>query len=379
VKRSARQRRDFLATAALLLLVAAAAPAVAGGPSWCLPPLFEGGQRLHAMPAPTAFWLAPLLRQHELCHAARARPDEPRAILIGNSAVFGHPLPAAAALGGRLNQLLAVHGVPGRVYNLGWVNAYELRDAVILNAALDYQPDLIIYPLTLADFQHGAPSLFEPIAAFFASNDSAVRDLARARPAGLEEPFDRYESAYAHGWRAQGYWARLRDLGTLARTAAQTNATALARWADPTLRPPVYGTTGRVKTYDCLEVTEREELTYRDWQSWNVLAYLDQLRASSGVQVLVVNWPVAYEPVGACFNARHSAAAIEEFNRWLRAECAARNLPFVDLHDLLAADQFFDSIHPIAEGHRRIAEQLAPAVESALRVRRADAQRTSTP
>lgn len=216
------RRRVRAGTAAALLLVGSAAPTVAaaGGPIWCLPPLFEGGQRLHAMPAPTAFWLPPLLRQHELCHAARARPDEPRVILIGNSAVFGHPLPAGAALGGRLNQLLAAHGVPGRVYNLGWVNAYELRDAVILNAALDYQPDLIIYPLTLADFQHGAPSLFEPMAAFFASNDSAVRDLARARPAGLEEPFDSIHPI------AEGHRRIAEQLAPTVESALRARATA---------------------------------------------------------------------------------------------------------------------------------------------------------
>ena len=44
-----------------------------------------------------------------------------------------------------------------------------------------------------------------------------------------------------------------------------------------------------------------------------------------------------------------------------------RGLGYVDLHDLLPPELFVDSLHVTAEGHHRIAEQLAPVVETMLR------------
>jgi len=365
-----RLRSRIALIGAALMAFATGRPCVAAsGPTWCLPPLFEGGERLHSLPAAGAWWLAPLLRQHQLCHAARDRPDEPRVVLLGNSAVLGHPLPVDATLSGRLNAALAARGTAGRVFNLGWVNCYELRDAVVLSAALEYRPDLIIYPLTLDDFQHAAPALFGPIAAFFDSNDTRALALAAAQTDGLEEPFERYRLAFdRQGW-TKGHWARLMDVGALVRAGARAHAQRLARWIDPTYSTPTYHTKGRRKTYDCSQTIDAETFNFRNWQSWNILAYLQQLQQETGVAVLVVNWPVAHEPVGECYNIRHSAAAYAEFNAWLPAEAAARGLGYVDLHDLLAPELFFDSIHPTADGHRRIAEKLVPAVEAALALR----------
>lgn len=362
-----RRRVSLAATALLAAVALAQRSGAASGPSWCLPPLFEGGERLHTLPVPTVFWLAPLLRQHQLCHAARDRPDDPRAVLIGNSAVLGHPLPVEQTLSARLNARLAERGVRGQVFNLGWVNCYELRDAVILSAALDYRPALIIYPLTLSEFMHAAPTMWGPVAAFFDSNDTRVRELARTGMPGLDEPLQRYEEAYVRQGRLTGYLARLQDLGALARSAAEANALRLARWADPQLPPKTLRTAPPQKRYDCSKITAAAATEYQDWQSWNILAYLQNLHDTAGIQVLVVTWPIAHEPVGECYNARYSTAAVEEFNRWVRDECAARGLAYVDLHDLLPPDQFFDSIHPTADGHRRIAERLEPAVAAALR------------
>jgi len=368
------QRRFRFAGRMLLVVLAAAAmarpAAAARNPGWCLPPVFEGGQRLHGLPTPTLFWLPLALHQHQLCHDAATHPDAPRALLIGNSAVFGFPLPAEETLAERLNQRLAERGAPGRVYNLGWVNSYELRDALVLRAALEYQPDLIIYGVTPADFIHAAPVRVPSVAAFFQSNADALRALADAPLPGLAEPLERYESWAAFRGRPNELWAQLRDSGAFVRAATQASAESLARWADPTLPPaPISPTRVRQMVYDCSQTLAKERQDYADWQSWNVLAYLETIRHTYGIPIIVLNWPVAYEPVGDCYNVRYSAAAVDEFNRWLRAESDLRGFGYVDLHDLLPGDQFFDSLHLTAEGHRRIAEQVGPLVEGVLRQR----------
>jgi hypothetical protein len=340
-------------------------------PGWCLPPIFDNGQRLHSLRGPTVFWLLPLLRQHQLCHAVAEHPDDLRAILLGDSSVFGHPLPIEETLSGRLNKRLVTDGVPARVFNLAFVNPYQLRDAVILNAALEYRPDLIIYPLSRNEFIHEAPvGLFGSNAAFFNSNDIAVRRLARTGMPGLEEPLERYEEAFARQGYATGATARLRDIGGLIRAAARAHAEALARWLDPAARTRLQRPRAST-SYDCDKTAATEAERYADWQSWNILAYLQWIRDTYRIPVLVVSWPMTHEPVDDCYNAGFTNAGAAEFNQWLRAECAARGLHYIDLHALLTPAQFVDAIHATAEGHRLITERLAPTVEALLRERAA--------
>jgi len=354
-------------------MVAAAArwSAATTGPLWCLPPLFEDGQRLHSIPSPSAFWLWPLLRQHQLCHAARRHPDQLRAIVIGNSAVLGHPLPFDETFTARLNQTLSERGVPGRLFNLGFVFPYELRDALVLHAALEYRPDLIIYPLTLADFPHLAPLPFPALAAFFLSNDRELHELSRTGVPGLEEPLQHYDARSTAGTRAEAYWARLQGVGELARAGARARAEVLARWIDPAFTPHSHEERRPHGAYDCQQTLKDGARLYRNWQNWNILAYLQQIRDDSGIPILVVNLPVSHEPIGACYNVRYPAVEVSRFNQWLPAECAARGFECVDLHDLLPPAEFLDPLHPSAEGHRQIAEQLAPTVERLLRARAA--------
>jgi len=353
---------------AVALLVLAAVARASAAPSFCLPPLFENGRRLHPLPVPEVFWLEPALRQHELCWQVRADPAQPRAFLIGSSAVFGLPLPVDDTVSERLNAHLVEVGAPGHVFNLGYVGAYQTRDAVVLDAALAYEPDLIIYPLTLADFNQRDWS-FPVLREFFLSNRARVAELAAGQAPGLEAPLARITASED----GAGYLARtalhLREGGALVRAAVRAQAEALARRLDPSFPLPSTTTAGRQPHYDCAATLRSAAALYDNWQSWNILAYLERVSRARSLPILIVNWPIAHEPVDSCYNVRHSAESIEQFNRWLAAEATARGLSYLDLHDLLPPELFADSLHVTAEGHRRIAEQLAPVVEAMLRER----------
>jgi len=84
---------------------------------------------------------------------------------------------------------------------------------------------------------------------------------------------------------------------------------------------------------------------------------------------VVVHWPLNHQPSGACYDMRISDARLAQFLEWLKADTAERGLAYVDLHDLLRPDEFLDSLHLTAEGNRRVAAALAPAVENVLRRR----------
>ncbi len=349
----------------LLLTTILAAPAVAA-PHLCLPPLYEGGQRLHELPSPRVYWLDPLLRQHELCWRSLTRPDELRVLLVGSSAVFGFPWPVEQTFGSLLNQHFADQQLPARLYNLAWVNPYQVRDALILHDALAYDPDVVIYPVTMAEFIHIAPVMWPALVNFFDRNRNSLADLAANPPPGLTEPLALYGEALE---RRQEIYSRmdwLRELGTLVRTSVQRHAHNVAERLSPVPLPSTAKTKGRQTEYDCTKTHMTLATDYRDWRDWNILGYLEKLHQTRGIGVLIVNWPIAHEPIDDCYNVRFSNKAVDEFDRWLREQAAARGFAYLDLHDLLRPEQFLDSAHVLPAGHREIAARISAELDPML-------------
>jgi hypothetical protein len=76
--------------------------------------------------------------------------DEFRVILLGDSATWGAPLPADGALSSQINALdLTCGDRHVRAYNLAYPEPSALKDIVILDHALPYEPDLVIWSVTL--------------------------------------------------------------------------------------------------------------------------------------------------------------------------------------------------------------------------------------
>lgn len=83
-------------------------------------------------------------------NAAPKPPDEYRVLVIGDSSVWGTLLRPAETLPGQLNGLnLSCGGKRVRAYNLGYPTISITKDLMVLQAALRYQPDQIVWPVTL--------------------------------------------------------------------------------------------------------------------------------------------------------------------------------------------------------------------------------------
>ena len=357
---------------ALLVLLAGLAATVprpaAAAPRWCLPGLFEDGARLHPLTPPEVFWLAPLLRQHALCRHARDRPQDQRVVVLGSSGPFGYPLPASQATPAELDRLLVADGLPARAFNLGFVNTYQLRDAFIARAALAYDPAVIVYPLTIDEFTHAAPLVFPPVIEFFIDNAAALEAVAKDPLPGLVEPILRYSLWLSGIPRIDLVAARLRQVGALSRALVRAVGQDGIRRATGRLDEPPPPTLRPVQAYDCAATLADEEQN-RAWRTWDILAYLEELQRTRGIDVVVAHWPLNHQPNGACYDMRISDARLAQFLEWLKADTAERGLVYVDLHDLLRPDEFLDSLHLTAEGNRRVAAALAPVVENVVRRR----------
>jgi hypothetical protein len=343
------------------LLLAGAAAKAASPPVVCLPPVFDGGQRLHDLDGEGVYWLELLLRQHEICWRQPARADEVRIALVGSSAVFGHPLPAGEALSARLNAHFVAANIPAHVFNLAFVTTYQLKDALIIHESLRYRPQLILYAPTLAEFVHLAPIPYRIDEEFFRQNRQELARLAAEQPPGVTALIARYDRD-----NASAFWAldaHLEQTGAFIRAAIRR----LAMLAREQLLPEPNGAAPaeiRQSPYDCAKTRREAADMYHDWQSWNILAYLERLRAVSGINVLIVNWPLPYQPVEDCYNSRFPVTAVHEYNEWMVEQTRLRGLPYLDLHNLLPPDEFIDSLHVTASGQRTIAEELAPTVDA---------------
>ena len=349
------------------VLAATAETGVAARPWPCLPPVFDSGQRLHPLPAPRIFWLDPLLRQHEICWRSPATPGELRVALFGNSAVYGLGFAPAQTFGGLLNRHFAENGVPAHLYNLAFVVPYQVRDAVIMHEILAYDVDVFVYAVSLPDFMHVAPMPYPPAMQFFNSNRRTVEALADTPPRGLEEPFKLFAAWYARKPAPTWWYDRFREAGALLRVGAQVSAQRIAERITGIAPPAAPVESRRGVPYDCEKVKRNHAKWFRNWQTWNILAYLQQLRETRGVEVLVVNWPVSNEPIGECYNAGYTSTALAEYDRWLADEVARRGLRYLDVQNLLPPEEFIDSRHVTGAGHQHIAGAVAAALDPILR------------
>lgn len=344
-----------------LALLVPGRPAAGSDRPWCLPPVFDGGERLHGLPAPSVFWLELLLRQHELCW--RDVPGEVRILLIGSSSVYGFPFAAEETFAHRLNRQFDAAGTPAHIFNIAFVNPYQVRDAVILSEARRFAPDIVLYPVTAAEFIHMAPVLFPPVITFFDMNRAAVSRLAADPPAGLDEPFQTYASVLSRRQAQTSPLDYVRESGRLLRTRARLHARAMAEAAGSGVPPLVSESRARQTRYDCEKTRNEFATRYAGWQQWNILSYLEDLKRRDGIEAVVVYWPLAYEPVDDCYNVRYPRAAVAEFGVWLAEQTAARGLRYLDLHAQFPAELFLDSLHVSAEGHARLADVLAIALQ----------------
>jgi hypothetical protein len=110
-------------------------------------------------------------------HVISGRPkqaNEYRVILVGDSSTWGTLLHPEETLAGQLDAAgLSLCGKKVQVYNLGYPTISLTKDVMVLDYAMRYQPDLVIWLTTLEAFP-AASQLASPIVA---NNSARVDDL----------------------------------------------------------------------------------------------------------------------------------------------------------------------------------------------------------
>ncbi len=320
--------------------------------------LFPGRARLPYGEAPAEDYnltlnnLPAMFAAHELARPKAA--DEFRVLLLGDSGTWGWFLRPEETLAGQLNAL-GLRAADGRrvvVYNLGYPVMSLTKDLLLLDAALEYDADLVLWPVTLQSFARGR-QLDHPL---LQENPDPVRDLIAAYDLALD-PFD---SRFVNRARLdETLIARRRDLAGLLRLQALGLAWA-ATGIDQAIPADIPLRQSDLDADESwLDISGPRPLTDDDLT-------FDVLRAgvarAGGVPVVIINEPI-YISDGANSDVRYNSFyprwAYDQYRALLAERAAAEGWRFLDLWDAIPPDEFSDTpVHLTPAGTRLLAEEL---------------------
>ena len=290
-----------------------------------------------------------------------ARPqaaDEFRVIVIGDSGTWGWLLDNQDTLAGQINaqNLTTADGKRVVAYNLGYPVMALTKDVLVLEEALKYQPDLIVWPVTLESFPR-SKQLFPSIVQ---NNAARVRALIARYQLNLDSEDPRLVDPDLLGKTIVGQrrnladWLRLQALG-FSWAATQIDQ---ALPAEIKLRQADFE-----KDSSWQDFKEPAALTENDL-AFDVLGA--GLQLAGDVPVLIINEPMFIsrgENSDLRYNSFYPRWAYDQYRELLDKQVAANNWHYLDLWDSIAPDEFTDTpVHLTPQGMAQFAQAVGEEI-----------------
>lgn len=299
--------------------------------------------------------LEAMFRSHELSGTPKS-PDEYRVILIGDSSTWGFLLSPGETLSAQINAAgyALADGRQVRAYNLGYPVMSLTKDLLILDRAMTYEPDLVIWPLTLESFPKDK-QLFPPL---LQNNPRAVKHLMDVYALDLDNPDRSLVEDSLWKRTIVGQRRNLADLIRLQLYGVMWAATGIDHFIPPDYTPRMEDLPGDLGFHELSPpVLSPEDLAFEVLEAGLVIA--------GDTPLLIVNEPMfisAGENSDIRYNFFYPRWAYDDYRQLLAAWTAGRNLPYLDLWDTIPAAEFTNSaVHMTAEGTAQLAERLGMA------------------
>jgi hypothetical protein len=286
--------------------------------------------------------------------------DEFRLILLGDSATWGISVQADETLSERINQLQlrTCDGRAVHAYNLGYPMPFLMRDALILDKAMEYQPDMVLWLVTLYTLEPKKAETY-----FIQPHAERYRRLLSTY--GLTSP------QLAEPLQKRTFWDR-----TLIGERRRLKKLALTQmlgllWAgtgidnheglQPMTSPP--------------QADVSDDLDYEGWQPEESARLFDSLmfdvllagvKIAGEVPVVLVNEPI-FIAEGRNhlirYNAFYPRWAYDEYRQWMVERTEQESLPLLDYWNMLPPAGFSDqNFHRSSAGEEKFAKLLAPEI-----------------
>jgi hypothetical protein len=304
-----------------------------------------------------------MFASHQL--SAPKPPDEYRVILIGDSSTWGFLLPPGQTLAAQLNAIPDLSGFQNpkglptskhiRFYNLGYPVMSLAKDLLLLSYARRYQPDLVIWLVTLESFPYDK-QLYPPL---LQNNPLPLSRLIETYHLKLD-PHDP-SLVYPSFWQRTLVGAR-RPLADLLRLQLYG-----VLWAATGIDQDI------PETYTPLQKDQDADLSFHDLAPPHLTqADLAFDLLSAGVDlaqpapVLLINEPM-YVSQGQNsqlrYNFYYPRWAYDDYRRLFAENCASHGWSCRDLWDAIPAAEFTNSaVHLSAAGNRLLAAQVWQAL-----------------
>lgn len=284
--------------------------------------------------------------------------NEYRVIVIGDSSVWGTLLKPEQTLAGQLNTfgLQTCDDRDVKVYNLGYPTISLTKDLMILARALqEYQPDLIIWPVTLESFPRDK-QLSSPLVA---NNAALVEKLIRDN--GLKMDVNDPAFVRPDFWQRTlvGQRRALADLIRLQTYGVMWGATGIDQEYP--------------EDYQRAETDLKDDQTYHGYQlpalpngslSWEVLEA--GLRVAGNIPLVLVNEPMLIsggQNSDIRYNFFYPRWAYDQYRQELTARAAKNNWNLLDVWNLVPAGEFTNSaIHLTPLGETLLAREVADEI-----------------
>ena len=276
--------------------------------------------------------------------------NEYRVVLVGDSSVWGTLLRPELTLAGQLNdQVFTACGKRVRAYNLGYPTISLTKDLMILDQAKGYEPDLVIWLTTLEAFPNDK-QLSSPIVA---NNTERVQQLITNYQLRITSEFSHpsnWEQTFVSQRRAIADLIRLQIYGAL--------------WASTGI-DQVYP-----EDYERAQIDLAPDEDFHGLTSLNNALALDVLDAGMSIapNMMLVNEPMLISS-GANSDIRYNFFyprwAYDEYRRLLSEHAARKNWDYLDLWDIVPAEEFTNSaIHLTPFGESVLSARIAEAIQN---------------
>ena len=316
---------------------------------------FDDGSSLYTVMIDDA---GAMLASHEV---ARPKPeDEYRVLLIGDSSIWGEMLPPQESISAQWNILNdQCKGKTIKFYNLGYPHPSVIKDLIILEESVDYDPDLIVWFTTLNSL------IPRRISAFMEANrEDALRmmdeyDLAFPEKDALAQMTPSFYERTLIGRRSNlNRWFKLQMLGFV----WSADGTDLdLQYAPETLEENSPDVESHV-LYRQMEPTA-------DLQKLMVFeAFAAGREIAGSIPILIVNEPMfiaSGENSDLRYNKGYPRWAYDQYREAMQAEAIRSQWNYLDLWNTIPPEYFSDTaLHLSAEGERLLIEQVDPLAQS---------------
>ncbi len=297
-----------------------------------------------------------MLASHEL--SARSKPgDEYRVLLLGDSSVWGYLLKPEQTLSADINaaNIKAPDGRIVHAYNLGYPTLSLAKDLLILDYALRYHPDLVIWLVTLESFPL-SQQLDSPI---LQNNPAATKKLISAYSLNLDLHDPRFVTPSF--WQATlvGQRRALADVLRLQLYGIMWAATGVDQYYPAAYDPPQ----ADLAKDESFQGLLPPNLLTQDL-SMDILSA--GMRSAGDVPIIFVNEPIYLsrgENSDIRYNFFYPRWAYDQYRQIIAQACQAEKWTCLDEWNLVPSSEFTNSaIHMSPRGTELLAAELGKAI-----------------